>query len=161
MAFSATRFRPNTANASDGSRTITIHDSQPREEEPEDSDSGGVEGSAGTLRLRGGPRKKSKRKVVWDDDVVDNEGCGRKSSKICCIYHKPKQFDESSDESDTDSDSDCGHDHRNGRHNHSDHSDDGALRGSPDNGAIGTVEESDEPNAYEIMPSKKGKKKAP
>ncbi|KAG9311819.1 phosphatase inhibitor-domain-containing protein [Chiua virens] len=33
--------------------------------------------------------------------VVDNEGCGKKKSKICCIYHKPRQFDESSSESDS------------------------------------------------------------
>jgi Protein phosphatase inhibitor len=34
---------------------------------------------AGTLRLRGGPR--ARPHVVWDEDVVDNEGLGRKKSK--------------------------------------------------------------------------------
>ncbi|WWC70121.1 uncharacterized protein I206_104068 [Kwoniella pini CBS 10737] len=52
---------------------------------------------AGVLKLRGGPLKK--QRVVWTDETVDNEGMGKKKSKICCIYHKPKAFDESSDES--------------------------------------------------------------
>ena len=40
-----------------------------------------------------------------DDDVVDNEGMGRKSSKRCCIFHKQRAFGESStDSSDYDSD---------------------------------------------------------
>jgi len=37
--------------------------------------------------------------------VVDNEGMGRKSSKRCCIFHKQRDFGESStDSSDYDSD---------------------------------------------------------
>ncbi|KAI9348683.1 phosphatase inhibitor-domain-containing protein [Obelidium mucronatum] len=49
----------------------------------------------------------TERRVVWDEKVVDNEWLGRKSSKICCIYHKPKKrFDESSDESDSSEDGD-------------------------------------------------------
>jgi protein phosphatase 1 regulatory subunit 11 len=36
--------------------------------------------------------------------VQDNEGLGRKSSKRCCIFHKPRAFGESSsDSSDDDS----------------------------------------------------------
>ncbi|KAJ6441974.1 protein phosphatase inhibitor domain-containing protein [Purpureocillium lavendulum] len=67
------------------------------------------------LRLRGG-HTSSGRSVQWAEDVVDNEGLGRKSSKVCCIYHKPKGVDESSDESSSDdssssdSDSDSGAD---------------------------------------------------
>ena len=39
-----------------------------------------------------------------DESVVDNEGMGRKSSKRCCIFHKPRAFGESStDTSDYDS----------------------------------------------------------
>ncbi|WVF71308.1 hypothetical protein IAT40_006111 [Kwoniella sp. CBS 6097] len=49
---------------------------------------------AGVLKLRGGPVKK--QRVVWSDETVDNEGMGKKKSKICCIYHKPRAFDESS-----------------------------------------------------------------
>ncbi|WVQ80787.1 hypothetical protein IAT38_002892 [Cryptococcus sp. DSM 104549] len=61
----------------------------------------------GVLRLRGAPTKQ--RKVVWSEGTVDNEGMGKKKSKICCIYHKPRPYDESSsDESSSDeSDSDA------------------------------------------------------
>ena len=47
--------------------------------------------------------------VTWDESTVDNEGLGRKSSKRCCIFHKPREFGESSSESeidDSDDDSD-------------------------------------------------------
>ncbi|KAG6040835.1 hypothetical protein E4U41_006877 [Claviceps citrina] len=64
------------------------------------------------LRLRG-ETAATGRSVQWAEDVVDNEGLGRKSSKVCCIYHKPRAVDESSDDgssssssSDSDSDSD-------------------------------------------------------
>ncbi|KAI4837959.1 protein phosphatase inhibitor 3 [Plasmodium brasilianum] len=47
--------------------------------------------------------KLSPQKMVrWDDSTVDNENAQKKSSKVCCIYHKPKNFGESSD-SDSDS----------------------------------------------------------
>jgi protein phosphatase 1 regulatory subunit 11 len=40
-----------------------------------------------------------------EEGVVDNEGLGRKSSKRCCIFHKQRDFGESStDSSDVDSD---------------------------------------------------------
>jgi protein phosphatase 1 regulatory subunit 11 len=43
--------------------------------------------------------------VRWDENVLDNEGLGRKSSKRCCIFHKQRSFGESStDSSDYDSD---------------------------------------------------------
>ncbi|KNA00812.1 protein phosphatase 1, regulatory (inhibitor) subunit [Plasmodium vivax North Korean] len=42
--------------------------------------------------------------VRWDEGTVDNENAQKKSSKVCCIYHKAKGFGESSD-SDSDSDS--------------------------------------------------------
>ncbi|KAI1745478.1 phosphatase inhibitor-domain-containing protein [Xylaria scruposa] len=57
------------------------------------------------LRLRGA-HPPSANRVQWADDVVDNEGMGRKSSKVCCIYHAPKAVGESSDESSSDSSSD-------------------------------------------------------
>ncbi|EKM58569.1 uncharacterized protein PHACADRAFT_253015 [Phanerochaete carnosa HHB-10118-sp] len=101
----------STSAPSDGSRTITIQDSQPREEEGANS---GDEPEVGTLRLRGGPRerRRSRPSVIWREDVVDNEHMGKKSSKICCIYHKPKRFDESSSEESSDSDSDSSCDNR-------------------------------------------------
>ena len=58
-----------------------------------------------TLQLR--PRAT----LTWDESVVDNENLGRKSSKKCWIYHKPKAFDESDTESEgsgSDSDSSDG-----------------------------------------------------
>jgi len=81
----ATAHRPNTSAPGDGSRTITIHDVQPLLDA---SASGSGSGSApkaeeddavGVLKLRGGPR--SRPRVAWSDDVVDNEGCGKKASK--------------------------------------------------------------------------------
>ncbi|EFY87425.1 Type 1 phosphatases regulator ypi1 [Metarhizium acridum CQMa 102] len=66
------------------------------------------------LRLRGGHNANG-RSVQWAEDVVDNEGLGRKSSKVCCIYHKPKGVDESSDESSSSSDSDTDSEPESGR----------------------------------------------
>lgn len=51
--------------------------------------------------------KLAPQKVVrWDENTIDNENMKKKSSKICCIYHKPREFGESSD-SDSDSNSDA------------------------------------------------------
>ena len=50
-------------------------------------------------------RNKGKSQVKWTQDTVNNEHMMKKSSKLCCIYHKSKKFGESdSDESETDSD---------------------------------------------------------
>ncbi|KAJ9614625.1 Type 1 phosphatases regulator ypi1 [Cladophialophora chaetospira] len=62
------------------------------------------------LRLRGahdasGSNTTSRRRIQWAEDVIDNEGLGRKSSKVCCIYHKTRAFGESSSEEDSSSDS--------------------------------------------------------
>lgn len=40
--------------------------------------------------------------VRWDENVQDNEGLGRKSSKRCCIFHKQRDFGESSTDSSED-----------------------------------------------------------
>ncbi|KAH8159102.1 hypothetical protein CIB48_g9145 [Xylaria polymorpha] len=56
------------------------------------------------LRLRGA-HPPSANRVQWAEGVVDNEGLGRKKSKVCCIYHAPKAVGESSDESSSDSSS--------------------------------------------------------
>ncbi|KAG5292753.1 hypothetical protein I7I48_04934 [Histoplasma ohiense] len=47
----------------------------------------------------------TRRSIRWAEDVVDNEGLGRKSSKVCCIYHKARPVGESSSESSSDSSS--------------------------------------------------------
>lgn len=59
----------------------------------------------GVLRLT----LQDRRGVRWEEDVVDNEGLGRKSSKRCCIFHKARAFGESStDTSDYDSNNENG-----------------------------------------------------
>lgn len=48
----------------------------------------------------------SKKSVGFDESAVDNEGMGKRKSKKCCIYHKPRKFDESSSDEDDVSSSD-------------------------------------------------------
>ncbi|KAM4640680.1 E3 ubiquitin-protein ligase PPP1R11 [Discoglossus pictus] len=57
-----------------------------------------------TLKLR---KRKPDKKVEWTCDTVDNENLGRRSSKCCCIYEKPRAFGESSTESEDDDDDCC------------------------------------------------------
>ncbi|XP_042658261.1 E3 ubiquitin-protein ligase PPP1R11 [Tyto alba] len=70
-----------------------------------------------TLKLR---KRKPDKKVEWSSDTVDNEHLGRRSSKCCCIYEKPRAFGESSTESEEEEeeeevarggDEGCGHLH--------------------------------------------------
>ncbi|KDE08551.1 hypothetical protein MVLG_01328 [Microbotryum lychnidis-dioicae p1A1 Lamole] len=104
VAGSSTAVAPPTA-PSNGSRTVTIEHDDDNDDAKGDAHepTGQDQRRVGVLRLRGralpgGPR------VQWQDDVVDNEMLSRKKSKICCIYHKPKEFDESSsDESGSES----------------------------------------------------------
>lgn len=72
---------PRATTAEHGSRTITVTDAQPREAPHADgaNSSTRVAPQGGVLRLRGGPR--NTQRVVWREDVIDNEGCGKKSSK--------------------------------------------------------------------------------
>jgi len=163
--YTATRNGPSTSAPGDGSRTLTIT-SDPTQEENDDEQGDNPEGGQiiGTLNLRVtqlGPR------VAWGEDVIDNEGFGKKKSKICCIYHKPRRFDESSDESSSDSDSDsslsC--------HNHN-HRPSPSRRGPGSSNpqqaprGPGVVHEPEllddtEPNAYEKQSElKKGKRRA-
>jgi protein phosphatase 1 regulatory subunit 11 len=69
-------------------------------------------------------------------------------SKVCCIYHKPRAFGESSDEdssSDDSDDSDHDHNHdKNGHHCHNHKRPDKCYRNSP--------------NAYERQPQYKSTK---
>ncbi|KAE9402522.1 hypothetical protein BT96DRAFT_991160 [Gymnopus androsaceus JB14] len=132
--------------------------------EDEGSSNDPANSTTGTLKLRASTRK-PRQKVIWREDVVDNEGAGKKSSKICCIYHKPKAFDESSDEddSDTESDSSCDHNHASHRHSHGPAGGHGPGLESSDSGSsVQHIEHGDSPNnAYEMAPSsKKGKHKA-
>ena len=83
---SATRHRPNTLTPLDGSRTITILDSNPREDNLGGRHSSGAS-PAGSLRLRGGPRR-TRQRVAWNEDVVDNEGAGKKKSKSLFVISR-------------------------------------------------------------------------
>ncbi|KAI5809417.1 protein phosphatase inhibitor [Pyronema omphalodes] len=58
----------------------------------------------GTLRLRGAPIQT--RRVTWGEDVVDNEHLGKKKSKVCCIYHRPRDPDDSSSSEESEDDDD-------------------------------------------------------
>ena len=94
---------------------------------------------------------------------------------VCCIYHKPKAFDESSSEesgSDSDSDSDSGDDGRarpaNRRRHHHHHHEDGddhhsqAMRDGDGGGVVHELESDDsDVNMYERQPKKPNKGKAP
>jgi protein phosphatase 1 regulatory subunit 11 len=94
------RARVHQRPSADGSRTLVIHDSAPREDTPANPDnnespnedshnhSRDQRDDSGAprlvLNLQGGGalrKKKPGQKVVWKEDVVDNEGCGRKKSK--------------------------------------------------------------------------------
>lgn len=129
------------ASHSSRTQTITADEAQP---DPGSSSTPQPDQGApvGSLRLRG--RAMPGQRVQWAQETIDNEGLGRKKSKsarprpdsranrcqgaderlhghartVCCIYHKPKAFDESSDESDSSSgsgaDSDGSRDSRQG-----------------------------------------------
>jgi len=58
------------------------------------------------LRLK---KPKTGKKVVFTAETVDNEHMNKNKSKCCCIYKKPKQFDESSSESEDDCENCYGH----------------------------------------------------
>jgi len=170
MAYLATQRRPGTSAPGDGSRTITITNTPANEDDGTPNSNPDEPAPVGALHLRGGVRR-TRQRVAWDEDVVDNEGCGRKSSKICCIYHKPKNFDESSSEDDSsDEDSDSSLDdgrarpRRGSNHHHHPHSHPdggaGAAQRDPQASGVAQLEEASEPNAYEMVPSgKKGKGK--
>jgi len=175
----------STSAPSDGSRTITLQDSQPGPDEGRSLGASREPSSAsGLLQLRGGPG--SRPRVVWREDVVDNENMGKRSSKstaicleyccsadrtcdlVCCIYHKARKFDESSSEessSDDDSDDSAPHEHprshcrhrqpHTSRSRHRAGDNDGTLEEDSGNAEIHELSSDDEPNAYERVPRRK------
>lgn len=128
---------------------------------------------SGTLRLRAEPQER--RRIQWAEDVVDNEGMGKKSSKVCCIYHKPHEpgdsDSESSDsssssESDSDDEPDlsrarkAGGSGRRGRgigHGHDHDHGEGDCSGKGKGKGKGK-QRKPSPNAYERQPKHKIKK---
>ncbi|PSK33551.1 hypothetical protein B9Z65_7438 [Elsinoe australis] len=128
-----------------------------------------------TLRLRAESNTSESRHVVWAEDVVDNEGMGKKSSKVCCIYHKPKNAGEGSSDESSSSDSDSSESEpdlsraqpgrrpprRQHNHNHDHDHNDPSEGGDPDAAdkkgkGKGKLRETS-PNAYERVPRRKDK----
>lgn len=106
-------------------------------------------------------KKKKKPKVRWTEDVVDNEDMNKKKTKICCIFHPQRNFDDGTDSdhshSDSDSSSDSSGDERGGH--------EGSSRG-PDGGndskkIVDGVKKEPIPNAYEYQPVYKNESKLP
>lgn len=102
------------------------------------------EGRSLTIKLR---KRKTEKKVEWSSDTVDNEHLGRRSSKCCCIYEKPRQFGESSSESEGEGEDDeegCGSAHcimghgRRGHEGHAGHTGGTGGNTAPPNASGGT-----------------------
>ncbi|KAK3072390.1 Type 1 phosphatases regulator ypi1 [Teratosphaeriaceae sp. CCFEE 6253] len=117
-----------------------------------------------TLHLRAGTEpRESGPSVRWAEDVVDNEGLGKKSSKVCCIYHKPHQpgdsdSEDSSSSSEDDEEPDLSRAQKAGGkgkgrrgHRHGDE-DEGNAKGKG-------KERKPSPNAYERVPKQSHGKK--
>lgn len=78
------------------------------EQEEKKPEEGAEGGEPNTVKLKLKKKPSERKKVNWTEETVDNEGLGRKKSKCCCIYVKPKKFgEESSGDETSDSDSDC------------------------------------------------------
>ena len=70
---------PSSSMSREGSRTALIVQNTTEQRDAAPSELTAGRPPPGTLRLRGGPR--ASPHVAWDEDVVDNEGLGRKKSK--------------------------------------------------------------------------------
>ncbi|KAE8379477.1 type 1 phosphatases regulator ypi1 [Aspergillus bertholletiae] len=128
----------------------------------------------GTLRLRAEnePTVESnteggglRRHIRWSEDVIDNEGMGKRSSKVCCIYHKARPVGESSSESESSDSNSSDSDNDNEIDNHSSvpHNTDNHSHGHeseqrrrltccPNHGHRKLRRRKPSPNAYEKMP---------
>ncbi|RLV94728.1 Type 1 phosphatases regulator YPI2 [Spathaspora sp. JA1] len=93
-------------------------------------------------------RKKKKPRVKWTEEVVDNENMNKKKTKICCIFHPNRTFDEEVE-----------HDkHDSGSSSSSSSSDESDFSEGEDGG-----DNSNEikPNAYEHQPAYENQSKLP
>jgi len=45
-----------------------------------------------TLKIKLKKKEKETKKIQWTEDTVDNEGLGKKKSKVCCVYKKPRPY---------------------------------------------------------------------
>jgi len=137
-----------------------------------------------TLILRAASSSAENRHIAWAEDVIDNEGLGKKSSKVCCIYHAPhapgdSSDDESSSSDDSDSDASSGKDddgrarpaggakagrkgRRHGGRDHEHGEGDGCGGGGNGEGSSGQggrgAKRRASPNAYEKVPRHKDAK---
>ena len=101
----------NTANAYMSSNNLTYTEVIQEENVNNLATNSGAATSsnAATLRLRLTKKpSKNDRRVSWTPDTVDNEFMNKKKSKCCCIYSKPRAFDQSSSE-DENEDKECSH----------------------------------------------------
>ncbi|KAK4549950.1 hypothetical protein LTR36_005251 [Oleoguttula mirabilis] len=147
MAHPRTTLRTSNVAPTSGSQTIL-------------QTQAGPSAPSATLRLRAEPEDSNR--VRWAEDVIDNEGMGKKSSKVCCIYHKPKEPGDSGSESDSSSDGDSDSEpdlskarkagdkkgKRGRKHDH-DHGAEGSGKGDA---------RKPSPNAYERQPKQASKK---
>jgi hypothetical protein len=82
LSFIMNANRLQSAAPTNGSRTITLTTTSAPSGTGSHSD---VDSNSrppdGVLRLRGGPRRRDGPRVTWGEEVVDNEGCGKKKSK--------------------------------------------------------------------------------
>jgi len=125
------------------------------------------------LRLQVAPNQDD-RQVTWDEEVIDNENMGKKSSKgipfpsaeslmvVCCIYHKPKKFGESSSEESSSSSSDCSDSEDDGprrqpQHNHDHANGDEPCAKHAKSKRVEKRKRKPSPNAYEKQPQYKKK----
>lgn len=89
------------------------------EPEPQETD------TEPTLHLRL-VRPPDPRHVAWQPGTVDNEHMGKKKSKCCCVYRKPKKFGESSSDEEDECKACLGHRKRKPGHGHDHASEHGA-----------------------------------
>lgn len=82
-----------------------------------------------------GSNRRSRPRVTWTEDTVDNENLNRKKSKICCIYHPPDDECECSSEESEDSGSSTS-----------------SSSSSSDSESDSPVRAKSRPNAYERAP---------
>lgn len=88
-------------------KTSTVQNEEPNSSTITEVDTETITES--TLRLKLTKTKtKSSRRVSWSTETVDNEFLNKKKSKCCCIFHKTKNWDESSSE-DENEDHECEH----------------------------------------------------
>jgi protein phosphatase 1 regulatory subunit 11 len=89
--YTATRNGPSTSAPGDGSRTLTITNNPTREEDGDEQGDDPEGGQViGTLHLR--TTRQTGPRVAWDEDVIDNEGFGKKKSKSKFLFLSLKNF---------------------------------------------------------------------